>query len=635
MRPLPLLFLLPACSAHVGAELLPDSELPKDPPAEASRYDFQVLLESDRLTFRVEPRAQFTDQAEHVVERVLTENGRKEASQVSRWDPKAELIAIAGRVIGPDGKVTMLDRSQVFFAVDPNEHSRTRLAFQLPHVEVGSLLEWSYVISTPRLMPLVSREIAPPVPVEHYRLQIDVNTGLDYAFRTYQSVAPVEQSDSIAYHHLNWNVDHVVPAPDEEFSAWLRPRWVYRNTDYRLGRVHVTLFHGWEDVYREPLARLALRDAATSSVLPKLDLGACGDQVSCRLRAAWAQVHLLTDTTVVGSLAAARPLGAVIASRQATRHEQALLFQAYARWLGLEADLVFLGSPFHHELDRHFPSGLHDDVVVWVRPAGDLPSGQFVDASCEVCEPGVVRETVHQQDGVRAWVVAHDGEHVESFAELMTVSAIVVPPSENTSALDATLEENGDLTVYEKHSMSGNDAADARRRYRRLGGFGAGTAEGLIRQLYPQAKLTSFIPFECVKGQHVCSVFFKYTVHGAADAFAGGLALPLKMLPTTDLFVAKERAAIINVVSHSRGGMTLRLHLPQEWKVAQAPFPYQGAAAGFATRIETSSSDDGWQLSASLIRAPGQWDSSAYPAAREVVRKFADLRDQSVVLVKE
>ncbi|MFT3841132.1 MAG: DUF3857 domain-containing protein [Myxococcaceae bacterium] len=608
---------------------------PEDPPADASRYDVQILLQSDRVTFRGDPR--FTDQSEHVVVRVLTENGRKIASQTSSWDAEAELLSIAGRVLSPTGAVTPLDRSQVFFTGDPNQHGRARLSFQLPNVQVGSLVEWSFVISTPRLIPTIAREVAAPVPVEHYKLQLDVHTTLDYAFRTYFSHQPVGESNSIAYHHLTWNLDHLMPAPEEQYAWSPDPRWVYRNTDYRSGPVHVTLIHGWEDVYKEALTRLALPDYTQGFVPPKLDLSSCRDRVSCRVRAAWAEVHQLTDTTEVGSLNNARPLAAVLASHTATRHEQALLFQALARSVGLEADLVFIGMPSQHGFDRNFPSGLHDDVVTWVRPAGDLPTGLFVDASCEVCEPGVVRDTAQAAEGVRAWVVAHDADHVESFGVLTTVAGESVPSSESDDLCDVTVEENGDLTVVERAFTIGSIAAEARRANTRKGGFSGDAAEKAIRHRYPQAKLVAFERFTCDKERHTCSEGFKYVVPGGANLVDGHLLVPLKMMSTvmSEVFLQPERVMPLTIDHHDKRTSMVKLRVPAGWKATEGPGAYDESGAGFTTHIESGQVGQTWLLSRTLTIVPGRWPETTYPKAREVVRKFADLRDQSIVLAKD
>jgi hypothetical protein len=615
--------------------VLPGELWKQTPPADAAQFDHQVLFQREHYRYRVEPRKFFTDIEKHLMVRVLSDHGRRFASQKVQWGTDAELVSCEGRTVSPDGKVTPLERSQVFFTHDADGNGHAQLAFQLPNAEVGSVLEYEYVVTAGKLLMENDSELRTDVPVEHYEVQFDVNTGLQYAFHLYDTESKTDEDDDIAYHVVKWHAEHLTPHPKEDYGWAPAPRWAFRLTDYQLGRAKQTLEHGWDDVFKHALTRVSLPEFS-EGFTPQVDVRGCGASAKCRTREAWLQVHRLTDTTKMGDFTNARPLATVVASHFASRHEQVLLFRALAESAGLATDFVLVTNPYRRDFDREYPTTVHDDVLAWVRPAGDLPEGLFVDASCESCQPGVVRDTVNHADGVRASVVVHDELHVQSQGALTTVVGNEVADDELDFAGEMTVESDGDLVVKQQISARGDAAAQLREVLGTRRGSDQQDAEMTASHAYPQAVLTGSTPFRCDKEAGRCTRSVTYRVpRGAADV-DGKWVVPLAALgPRGKLFEAKTREGPINITAAGMMRHSLTVKLPAGWKVVEGPKPYDGIGAGFNGKVIIGGGAGTWSLTTELIRKRGRWPVSSYAKAREVVQTLGSVSDESLVLAKE
>ncbi len=627
------------CRAHLDAMLIDPGALPRAEPADPARFDYQVLLQEDRWAFRVDPREVYTEYGDHQVLKVLTESGRSVASQKFLWPAKTELMDLRAQVVSPDGRVERLQPSQRFWTEASGEEGVAQLAFQLPNVQVGSVVEFHYVVSVPILLREANRTLSSQVPIAHYRMEIDVETGLGYVVRAYHVTKQIHEEDALAYRQLTWAADDIEALSAEDFVSDESARWLYRNTEYALGEVRIPIASGWDDVYRGEIRKLSSPyfSEGFNERLGALD---CPD-ARCIVQRAWSKVHELTDTTETGDVWDARPLKTVVASHYATRHEQAVLFREFLAQAGLASDLVFVTGQYGIPLDTGFPTTLHDDVVVWVRPARGLPQGMFVDASCEECQPGVVRDVIDHGDGVVAWGVWNDEadeiNKVEPHGRLTLVAGEGRAVGASEVEFELQVAENGDLEVEETWYGTGATATGWRKQERRQErAVEAELARG-ITQRFPTAKLERFAPLSCNKSIGRCTLKLLYRVPSGATRAGDQLLVPLRSLGTQydKTFTQESRTREIHIREGNTTRETLRMKLPKGWKVLEAPRPFDALGAGFTTHVSVAQEEGAWVLKRELKRTQGHWPISSYRDARAAVRGYADVRQQSVVLGRE
>ncbi|MFT3841134.1 MAG: DUF3857 domain-containing protein [Myxococcaceae bacterium] len=626
-----------ACPPHLKATLLPPNYYAQAIPADASKYDHEVLFDSDQWLFYAESDQRFSEHQVHRVIRVLSDSGRGEGAQKSNWHKTAELAAIAGQVIQPDGKVTPLERSQVFWTEAKGDSGRAQLAFQLPNVQTGSLVEFNYVIRWPGIIIEANRDLDLKVPLTHYEVEVQKSTRLDYSLRAYHTARDFDVNDEAAFRHVRWVTEHLEPPTEGDYVDWEGPRWLYRNTAIGWTGKYYPLANNWGNVFEFEAKAADVDEDWVKDFDVKLDVKGCID-ARCKVERAWNQVHELTATTETGKFWQNRPLKAVVASQTATAHEQVLLFRKLLGTAGVKADTVFVTRPFGRPFDPKFPNTLHDDTVAWVRPDDGLPNGMFVDASCEYCKPGTLRDYVDGANGVRVWGVPKRQGECEPHGELVTVKGDARAHDETQVKSEVLVRETGELAVRRELVLLGADSASTRRRVRGLTpATQRANVEIALAALYPQLKLQEFQPAVCSRDNGGrCVVETNYTVPGGAIAAGNQLSVPLSMLSSDHekTFTAETRTQGIRIAGDNTHKESVTIAIPSGWKVAEAPKDFEESGAGFTSRVEVKVEPSQVVVTRTLTRKQGRWPASEYEKARATVRHWVDLRHQAVLFTR-
>jgi len=147
-----------------------------------------VLSKKIRLLLFLERgRESFTERQEHLAVKVLTEAGFKHARVKVRFRDKTELVDLRARSISPDGTVRVLKRDEIQEDKERSGDDKKQewRVFQVPRVEVGSVVEFGYTVRTPRLSGLEWELISGPEPILRYELEILCSESIRYALRAY------------------------------------------------------------------------------------------------------------------------------------------------------------------------------------------------------------------------------------------------------------------------------------------------------------------------------------------------------------------------------------------------------------------------------------------------------------------
>ncbi len=87
---------------------------------------------------------------------------------------------IRAQTVSPQGRVTVLDNDEVFF--DRVDDNYTRVSFSLPNVEVGSIIEYTYVRKSKEVIFMSPWYFQTNVPVLLSEVQVSILTSLTYTY---------------------------------------------------------------------------------------------------------------------------------------------------------------------------------------------------------------------------------------------------------------------------------------------------------------------------------------------------------------------------------------------------------------------------------------------------------------------
>lgn len=627
------------CAPALKATLA-DEAFFKSLPAEPLRGSAttEVLLEQERYLYYFEQDAVFTDHAIHQVIRVRSEGARWLANLKRNYPRRAELVDFACRVRAPDGSVSTLEKAQVFWTVDEaKEGGQAHLAAAIPRVEVGSVVDLDVVVRVPWLENPVHRSLKSNAPLQRYELDVLLSKRLTYVMRSYHSLQPFQENVVDGRSHVAWSADRVPNEADESFSDVEPPWWLLRLHSSKWGSKNTPILSSWAAAYEHLTAAVDGSDRWSKGFTAKLDVTGCTD-ARCKVQRAWEAVHQQTDNSGVGRFWSTRPLKDVLAAGEASSHEQVLLFRTLLASVGVPSDTVFVTRPFDEPFDPEFPSDEHDDVLAFVRPTQGLEQGLFVDAACEECQPGILRDVVDGSHGVRAWAVPRALAEPEAFAELVTPRGSGRSKDEEQLTYALAVTASGDVQVTERRRFLGSFATDHRRDQR--GKKDSELREAAERELVarqPNARLGDWERPTCTKASAECTQTLTYQVPSGATLAGARLLVPLSVLSTSfqNTMVPEARTAGIRLKGDSVRKHVVEVTPPAGWHVAELPAAFEGGSSAISATVATSRTGGVARVSRRIALTQGQYPVAQYPRTRAAVRTFADLRTGAVVLEKD
>jgi hypothetical protein len=626
-------------------------------PAQLLKYDASqytddaavgLFAEDGRLIARRSSDPPYTQALVHRAYAIQNERAFELAEVRVPLYGKNKLIALKARHLKPDGTVREIQPSEVI--VDESESSDGKATngrvFRFPNVEIGSVLEWVYVIE----MPFIDTDDESPslgeYPMRRYEAWIEASKEIILEGRFYNLPAQTQAGPGRDpnFKRISATLVDIPARPKrEQFAAdwtFTQPRWAYRMLHWNVAG-HVTpVLETWEDV----IGRWAFRAWATSkdALLEKfderLDVGSCTD-LRCRVERALAWVDQHTEYSGIGSFARMRKATEIVRSRQASSFERALLMRRLLEDTGMIASLAAYTSLYTRQIDPGFPNlERFNRVLLYVPPQPGLAQALWVDPACQHCALGQVSDEAR---GIKARVfralIQPLGDPVYSSDERVVEAPGDAPPT-RVVTYQATVTPSGDLAIDVTDARSGRWAA---ARCADLRATSAAMRVSNVRRdlvsVAATAKLIALPPFECRPTEGRLWEQRKILLPEHAVFEKDHLYVPLTLFEPiwAGTFVEEKR---LQPIAFESGDRTTEFHLqlkaPPGWALAGGARSETATAPGARASLELKPSADGAEARLELHIDAGYYEAADYPAYRKLAEFVRDARTRMIELVK-
>ncbi len=408
--------------------------------------------------------------------KVLTEKGKEMATvhiPFERGELKVEKIQ--GRTIHADGTVIPLTaKPDDMMDIKVKKFQEDSIVFTLPNVEVGSILEYRYILRFKEYMPLPTWDIqqAQFVHKAHYSLHFYNGTWNEFLLYAYK----IDSGDKLANKKDDYTLDLVdIPsAPDED---WMPPL----NTLKWRVEFYLTRFKTGKEFW--DFANKSWGDAVKEFTIPdgnlKTDVAqivAPGDTDEQKARKIYAAVQKMDNTSFSRAKSKAERKKEKIKDvhnahdlwkqQSATDDGIAMLYVAMARAAGLTVWPMRVVNRNRAAFDASYLSTYQlDDNIVIVELGG---KDVYLDPGQKMCPFGSLSWKHAFTSGLRLTAKG---------AEIATTPAISFKGSTIQQTADLTVDETGNVKGTARVAMTGpealywrqlaleNDEAEVRRQF--------------------------------------------------------------------------------------------------------------------------------------------------------------------------
>jgi hypothetical protein len=398
--------------------------------------------------------------------KVLTEKGKELASvQIPYLHGESKVDRVEGRTIHPDGTITPLNvKPEDLVEVKGRGLQIDSVAFTLPDVEVGSILEYRWRVKFKDGAPLPSWELQTGYFIHKEHFTYDLRSLMGSARNwTRGIVTPQTAPVTIVYKNNEFTVDmaDVPAAPDED---WMPPtntiRW--RVEFFSSDASSADGFWGlavpsWKHYVESFLAPTATIKKAALALIAE------GDTDEQKARKIYAATMKLDNTDFSREKSEAerkkdklKEIGGVddVWKNQAgTGNEIAVLYVALARAAGLKAWPMLVTDRDKAIFSAaYFSTHQLDDYVVIVNLAG---KETFLDPGQKDCPFGVLKWTHTLAGGIR---------ETEGGSRLDRTPALTYKQNAVTHNADLTVDADGNIQGSARISFNGSDALHWRQQ---------------------------------------------------------------------------------------------------------------------------------------------------------------------------
>lgn len=579
-RTLALLALLlvsaPAAAAKRVYDVTPDEAAMKDDPhypgAPAVVLDRHELTQDTWIHNSGSATGALLRTVDHIWRiKILTEEGRSYADVqipfATNWLTSGKVENIEGRTLQPDGSTVQLVEKPHEKTIVKGEYAALRaIAFSLPDVRVGSVIEYRYRM-TSRWSRHPTARWSVQYPLTTLRATFSMYPARGPWKFTYAGSVPVNVGKPNAVDGGVWMEIHNVPAvPDEpnmppRDSVGWRIHLFYDSVDTttadafwaRIGEF------GTERIDTFVKDRRRIRKEAAAAIGTETDPGK-------KLRALYRRTQEIRNLSFEPAekhpkkIAKADHAGDVLDNGYGTADEIAGVFLALARASGFEADLLWVGDRSTAPFDAQILDGdqLTSEVVqVWGEHA------VLLDPGTPLCPYGVLAWRKTGSQGVR---VAKTGG-------LITIPA----PVPSSISRDAKLEVGGDGTLSGSVllTLAGQEALVWRvSGYRLESGKRNDAARSWIAAGLPEGATVTVSGSEGWDDADVpFTVRFELEIPGWAQVTSQRILVPVEVFGTRRKNPFESTRRTLPVVFDYALVTTdrVRLEIPDGWTVESAP----------------------------------------------------------------
>ena len=458
------LILLGGCGT---TKLVPVPFVDVGPPAggpDPVDADAVVLLQHQRFaTMNPKSGRGSSEQQFHRVVKVLTEGGFSAGSTHVVVPAGATLVDLRARTITPKGESIPVDVSAILSSTyETGGDSGDTRSFQFPRVEVGSILEYTWIIRQEFAWWSLTDDVAEEFPIRDYRVEIVVDKYVvpDLLVNNAKpALALVVDGDGTQ--RLSFALKDVAALPKEDHrpsNRELTPWWIYRAIEWRYPNQVSPGISTWSRAVGALHTRLV--DGKDMGAFTIRGADACeGSDHRCLISAALQTLHADVALSGFTSSLDGRPLAEVKASKAGNSAELALALWQMLRDKGLEPRLAPTSRPAFMAINESFPASTWFNHLLVFVPDPD-GAGIWIDPSCESCQPGTLPNWSHGTRAITLSEVAGERGGELRASAFMTATGQLQAASVITRKATMRISEAGDVDVDITINETGSEAVD-------------------------------------------------------------------------------------------------------------------------------------------------------------------------------
>ncbi len=371
------------------------------------------------------------------------------------------------RSIAPNGKVTEVSKNNVFEG-DYNEHWKN-LRFSFPNLEVGSILEYSYTLTSDYIIQLQDWYFQSELPILHSEIQLDVPPAFEYVYLfngSSEIQAQIQEQNTASKNNRTGIYTYFV----KDAPAIVEESFITTMEDYKARfrfQLSRTMLPGdferpylsdWDHVSRELLdmdrfGKIYTNQKGSKKTWAKIESIINGLK-SEKEKAKFLYDYVCSQLSWDGynGMLSARKVDELMEDGKADSGEFNLALIALLRRAGIAASPVLISTRSHGVTQVQYPIVDQFNHVIVEATIDGVTT--LLDAGSSFRPMGLLRvESLNE----RGWTIVDKNEH----------HWVKIQPSKAAEVYFATLEltEEGDLSGQLKIQYKGYDAVSARRKY--------------------------------------------------------------------------------------------------------------------------------------------------------------------------
>ncbi len=592
-----------------------------------------VLHRADRTLLQTNPGA--TELMRHAAIAILKEGGFDLADVKIPFSARQELVTLIARVVQPDGSVREVEARDILSDTNAKGERDTKAKFfRFPDVQVGSVLEYAYVVKAPWIVGYDDQDTLGEFPVRHYDFELTGSRLLPLEAVEYNSTRPIEVTTlNDGSNRLRFSLDDLPPRPKEEWApnwTFTEPRWAWRVLGYKEStQITTDWFRNWQDVVERVARDAWIEPAPFAGFSAWPDLSACAD-AACKVTKATEWIQEKTSTLHVDTNRQL-PLAEAFTSGHASAKERALLLRAALGRAGVEAQLLYTTELASRQTRRSFPElEQFNRLLVWIPAQPSIPRPLPIDLEEEYCRPGQLPLAVNKQPGFVFWMMGGVVGQGEAQGEWITLDAepCLAPLERDTH--QAMLLDDGTLVDVVEVKTEGDTSESWQLGQRDW------TAREFRKEIVGRALSVSRLasPSDwkwrtCDRRLGRCDLTFTVTAPRFAVKDGRSWVVPLSVLTSffASTFNEEQRTQAVHLAAE-RGVVeeTLELDVPKGFHPVTLPDVVMDATPGVSVRMVAERSPRGVRITRRLAFSPGIYDQAQYPKLRAVLEKFQSYR---------
>jgi hypothetical protein len=653
------LWLLLACTACSRPALrlswVDDAVLRYDPLSYPDD-DAVVLHKSDHLMLITRnSEASYVQSGRHEVIALQKEGAFDLAEVKLPLNAKDHFVELKARLKRPNQPWEELDpKSMLSDTSGTGERDLNARFFRFPGIELGTLLEYYYIIETSHLWMAADQDTVGRYPVRQYQFGLEASKELVITTTAYNSKFPIRSeilpsASPLAGHtnRLSCEIRDIPHRPLEDFApdwTFTEPRWAWRILAFDYGNQVYTGWSTWNHVLESRAADYyGAKGELFAGYSARLDVEGCTD-VACKVARARAFVLLQARNKALGPLYFPRPMKDVLETKTASVVERAVLMRRLLADAGVDARLAYATRHWSQQTDPSFPDlSRFNDLLIYLPAQPGLPGGGWLLPRCDYCG---LNQLPAELRGLDALVFRAEsrGPVVEPLVESewrSTLDSQPARPSRTVYHHQARLEGEGMLDDAFRETTEGLASvpeellSQAQTPSERLS-----AERSAVAARAALGKLLGTDPRTCNAEQGVCQLgkHFAIPVYATAESDQRWL-VPLNALALNHSSTLKDpkskRVADLHFQNQSEFEETFELEAPAGFVLESAPKQVSGSSPLVQSTLKIEATAKGARVTRTLKQSIGGVPLAQYEQTRNAFRVFQDARHLVLSFVKK